>query len=232
MFWEEDDQPQEFQVPDDVVDLAFSIQCRELPVDHLHALGSALCEAAPVLTEDPRVAIHEIHLAGSQNGWERPDPRLGQKLMLSRRTKLHIRVPSELHEQVEQALDGITIDVAGHPLTIGKAKVKKLSRQGTIFARHIVLEPGEEADENAFLLRLAKELQRRGIRVKKALCGITQEIATPEGPLKTRSLLLADLSSEDSVRLQQEGLGSHRHFGCGIFVPHKGIDPVKTAEDE
>ncbi len=232
MFWEDDDKPQEFQVPDDVIDLAFSIQCRELPVDHLYALGSALCEAAPVLTEDPRVAIHEIHLAGSQNGWERPDPQMGQKLVLSRRTKLHIRTPKELRERIEQALDGLTIEVDGHPMTIGKARVKTLSRQGTLFARHIVLEPGEEDDENAFLMRLAKLLQARGIRIKKALCGTIQKIATPEGPLTTRSLLLADLGPEDSVALQQEGLGSHQHFGCGIFLPHKGIEPVKTAEDE
>lgn len=232
MFWEEDDKPQEFQVPDDVADLVFNIQCRELPVDHAYALGTALCEAAPVLTSDPRVAIHEIHLAGSQNGWERPDPQLGQKLMLSRRTKLHVRAPKELHDEIRQALNGAALDVEGHSLTIGDAKLKPLSKQGTIFARHIVLEPGEETDENAFLLRLAKELQAKGIQVKKALCGITQEMQTPEGPLKTRSLLLANLRPEDSVRLQQEGLGSHHHCGCGIFLPHKGIDPVKTAEDE
>lgn len=232
MFWEEDDKPQEFQVPDDVADLVFNIRCRELPVDHACALGTALCDAAPVLTSDPRVAIHEIHLAGSQNGWERPDPKLGQKLILSRRTKLHIRAPKELHEPIQQALNGITVDVQGHSLTIGDAKLKPLSKQGTIFARHIVLEPGEETDENAFLLRLARELQAKGIRVKKALCGITQEIQTPQGPLKTRSLLLANLCPEDSVRLQQEGLGAHRHYGCGIFLPHKGIDPVKTSEDE
>ena len=117
-------------------------------------------------------------------------------------------------------------------MTIGRARVKSLSRQGTLFARHIVLEPGEEDDENTFLMRLARQLQARSIQVKKALCGTTRYIDTPDGSITTRSLLLADLKPEDSVALQQEGLGSHRHFGCGIFLPHKGIDPVKTAKDE
>jgi CRISPR-associated protein Cas6 len=232
MFWQDDDKPQEFQVPDEIVDLAFNIDCRELPVDHAHALGTALCEALPLLGEDERCAIHNIHLAGSQNGWERPDPKLGQKLILSRRTKLTLRVPKELRERIEQTLHGATLDIEGHKLTIGKAKPKPLSKQGTIFARHIVLEEGEEADEDAFLMRVADDLKSRGIRLKKALCGITQEIGTPDGPLLTRSIMLADLRAEDSVRLQQQGLGSHRHLGCGIFLPHKGIEAVKQAEDE
>lgn len=232
MFWQDDDKPQETRVSDDVVDLVFNIQCRELAVDHAHALGKALSEAAPALKEDARCAVHSIHLAGSQNGWERPDPNLGQKLMLSRRTRLIIRVPKALREQVEQALDGANLDIRGDTLSIGKAKQKLLSRQGTIFARHIVLEAGEETDEDRFLMRIAKELQGRGIRIKKALCGIAQEIDTPEGPLKTRSIMLADLSHEESLNLQQEGIGDHKLIGCGIFIPHKGIDAVKKAEDE
>ena len=232
MFWEDDEKPTEYQVPDDVIDLAFDIRCRELAVDHAHALGTAVSEAAPVLREDRRCAVHSIHLAGSQNGWERPDPRLGQKLILSRRTKLLVRVPRELSSQVQQALDGITLDIAGDPLTIGRARTKKLSTQGTIFSRHVVLEPGEERDEERFLMRIAGELRGRGITIKKALCGITQELGTPEGPLQTRSLMIADLATPDSVSLQQQGIGDHGLIGCGIFIPHKGIDPVRTQEDE
>lgn len=232
MFWQDDDAQQEFKVSDDIVDLVFNIECRELPVDHAHSLAAALCDALPLLGEDDRCAIHSIHLAGSQNGWERPDPKLGQKLIPSRRTKLTLRVPGEQRTQIEEALNGVTLDIDGHPLTIGKAKPKKLSKQGTIFARHIALEPGEDTDENAFLMRIVNDLKGRGIRVKKALCGTTQEIETPEGPIKTRSIMMADLTPEESVQLQQSGLGSHRHLGCGIFIPHKGIDAVKKQEDD
>jgi hypothetical protein len=44
--------------------------------------------------------------------------------------------------------------------------------------------------------------------------------------------MLADLSAEESVRIQQEGIGPLRHMGCGIFIPHKGIDAVGKAEDD
>jgi CRISPR/Cas system CSM-associated protein Csm4 (group 5 of RAMP superfamily) len=39
--------------------------------------------------------------------------------------------------------------------------------------------------------------------------------------------MLASLTPDESLRLQQHGLGPHRTMGCGIFIPHKGIDAVK-----
>ena len=232
MFWQDDDKPKSFQVPDDIVDLVFDIQCRELPVDHANNLSRALAELLPQLNQDPRLGVHAVHLAGSQNGWERPDPKLGQKLILSRSTKLTLRVPKEQLQQVQDALHGADLDIDGCALRIGKSKAKKLSSQGTIFSRYVVLEPGEDSDENAFLQRIVAQLGEQGIRVKKALCGMTSSVAGPDGPVQTRSIMIADLRPEESIRLQQEGIGPMRHMGCGIFIPHKGIDAVKKAEDD
>ncbi len=232
MFWQDDTPKQAFRVPDDVVDLLFRIECRELPVDHAHALARALLAALPWLAEEPRIRVHNIHLAGSQNGWERPDPALGQNLILSRRTRLQIRLPKERIARILDELPGRTLEVEGHPLTLGEAKPHPLSAQGTIFSRQIALEPGEQDDEEGFLGRIAETLGGRGIRIRKALCGRTGEIHTPEGGLPVRSLLLADLSPEESVRLQQEGLGPHGLLGCGIFLPHKGIEAVREARQE
>ena len=39
-------------------------------------------------------------------------------------------------------------------------------------------------------------------------------------------------TAEESVRIQQEGIGDMRTMGCGIFIPHKGIDAVRTSEDD
>ena len=232
MFWQEDDRPKSFEVPDDIVDLVFDIQCRELPVDHAHELAVALEALLPQLQQDPRLGVHTVHLAGSQNGWERPDPKLGQKLILSRRTKLTLRVPGEKSQQVQDALQGADLDIGGCSLKIGKSRQKKLSSQGTIFSRYVVLEPGEESDENAFLQRIVSHLAAQGIRVKKALCGMTTEVTGPDGPIQTRSIMIADLRAEESVRLQEQGIGPMRHMGCGIFIPHKGIEAVKKDEDD
>jgi CRISPR-associated protein Cas6 len=232
MFWQEDEQ-REPQVPDDVVDLLFAIECRTLPVDHAYDLSQALLALAPWLGEDERIGVHTVHVAGSQNGWERPDPALGQVLQLSRRTKLTIRAPRERVDRLQAELTGATLEIGGSTLTIGAAKTRALSRQGTIFARYVVLESGEEQDEHQFLSRAAATLAERNIRMRKALCGKTAELGTPDGPVATRSLMLADLQTDESLRLQQQGLGPLRHMGCGIFIPHKGIEAVKKqAEDD
>ena len=229
MFWEEQGEQRAPAQPLDTIDLLFSIDCRELPVDHAHELSAAVLLALPWLAEEPRAAVHLIHVAGSQNGWERPSEEDGQKLCLSKRTKFTLRVPLERLEQAQQ-LTGTSLDIGGHPLRVGKSKTRPLSRLGTIFSRYVVCQPGE--DEDAFLQRVAGELRPQGITMRKALCGKETRLQTPGGPLHTRSLLLADLNPEDSLQLQRFGLGPHRLMGCGIFLPHKGIEAVKKLEDD
>ncbi len=227
MFWQEDDHST--KAISDIVDVLFRIRCRELPVDHVWRLSRALRDAAPWLDEDPLIAIHEIRVAGSQNGWERPDPEAGQQLVLSKRTRMTIRMPRERLEQA-RALDGVTIEIAGNPLTIGDFKTRELSKLRTLFSHHIVSAPDE--DENAFLERISNELSERGIRIRKALCGKPDHIDTPDGPLLTRSLMLADLATDESIELQERGIGEHQKIGCGIFIPHKDIEAVKKITDD
>ncbi len=230
MLWE-DEQTREQQTSSDTVDLAFSMQCRELPVDHLHALSQALEQVLPEMREDG-IGIHEIHIAGSQNGWERPDPSLGQHLMPSRRTRMSLRVPADKADEISRRLQGVTLDIDGCELTVGKPRSRPLASHDTLYARHVLMREDEKDDENLFLQRMAEELATQGIRIRKALCGKGSYIDTPEGPLPTRSLMIADLSPADSLKLQQEGLGEHQHLGCGLFLPMKGIQRVESPGDD
>jgi CRISPR-associated protein Cas6 len=229
MFWEEDNANQRPELPDDVVDLLFSIDCRELPVDHAYSLSRAIRDELPWLEDEARAAVHTIHVAGSQNGWERPAHDGDQLLILSRRTKLTLRVPVERLEDAARLTDR-KLDLGGFPLKIGKSKTRPLTKQGTLFSRYVVCQAGEE--EHDFLRRMATELAAMGIPMKKALCGKETALRTPDGLVHTRSLLLANLSLEHALLLQRLGLGPHRLMGCGIFLPHKGIDPVKKQGDD
>jgi len=231
MFWTEEKRPADFAVPDDVVDVVFNIDCRELPVDHAHSLSEAIRAAAPWIGEDGRVGIHTVHVAGSQNGWERPAHGTETRLLLSRRTKLTIRAPKDVVERLTQDLSGAVLDVGGCRLAVREARTRLLSKQGTLQARYVVAESLDETDD-AFLRRIARELGALDIRVRRALCGRTNLLATPAGPVATRSLMLADLAPDEAVRLQRHGLGPLRHMGCGLFIPHKGIDSVRGAEDD
>lgn len=223
-YWQEESPEQAPSVPDDVVDVLFSLKCRALPVDHAEPLAQALLDAAPWISQEPCCGIHSIHVAGSQNGWQRPDADTGQPLILSRRTKLGIRVPKARVPELRAALEHRDFDIAGNPLHLETGKERALSRETTIFARHVCCQ--NSTSEGDFLAWAAAALAELDIKIRKALCGKAITLSTSAGPLPTRGLMLADLSLEESVRLQQQGLGPHRELGCGLFIPHKGIDPV------
>jgi CRISPR-associated protein Cas6 len=227
MYWQEDDSENPNEVPEDVVDVLFAVDCKRLPVDHAYALSAALKNALPWIADDPAVGVHTVHVAGSQNGWERPEHGTDRHLILSRRTKLAVRVPKARMDDLIEDLRGKTLDIAGCRLSVGEGKPRPLSKETTLFARYVVSRPGD--DEDRFLTWAADELNGLGIRVRKALCGKETPLETPSGILPTRSLMLANLSPQESLRLQEQGLGPHRDMGCGIFIAHKGIDAVKKS---
>jgi len=144
-------------------------------------------------------------------------------LQISRRTRLILRLPVERLGDA-RALTGRALDVAGHRLTVGEASERPLSNLTTIFARYIVA--GEAESEEGFLKAMHTALHVMGITPKKMLCGIEHRLRTPDGPLRTRSLMVAELSPDESRRLQEQGLGSFRHLGCGLLLPHKGIQEL------
>lgn len=224
MFWQEenDEDSDQFVVPDDVVDIQFSISCKSLPVDHAHALSRAVSEALPWFEQEQQSGLHLIHVADSGNGWERPEGE-GEMLYLSRRTKLTLRVPQHRVED-SKALSGQKLEVEGNEMEVGKSHVRLLATATTLYARYVaVLDP--EQSEDDFLAGVVDELKQSGVRFKKVLCGKENTFATPDGPLMTRSLMVADLSLADAVRLQETGVGHHRYkkLGCGLFIPHKTV---------
>lgn len=229
MFWNEDETAETPQTPEDIVDVLFAIECRRLPVDHAYRLSAALQAAVPWLAEEPGLGVHSIHVAGSQNGWERPEQGPDAVLMLSRRTRLTIRAPRHRADALIGSLPGSRLNVAGEPFAIGAGKIRPLSQETTLFARYVASATEIEEDEEDFLASAARALDEMAIQVRKALCGKTTSLLGPSGTLRTRSLMLAGLTRDESLRLQQQGLGPHRLIGCGIFIPHKGIDPVKQS---
>jgi CRISPR-associated protein Cas6 len=224
MFWQETHEEAR-AVPDDVVDIVYQIDCRALPVDHAWALSQAVRTVLPWLEEEPSAGVHPIHVADSGNGWMRPESA-GDLLCLSRRTKLVLRVP-RLRIDAAQTLVGRQLDVAGHALRVDKASVRPLSALTTIFSRYVVSAEG--LDETAFLQAALREMEAFGVRPKKMLCGMEKVIATPDRPVHTRSLMLTELKQQESVTLQQHGLGPLRHLGCGLFIPHKDMKDLGQA---
>jgi len=226
VYWHEENDPNEiYQVPDDVFDVMFKLTGNQLAVDHAQSLAQAVCAK---LTDDTQsqIGIHQVRVAESGNGWSRPGTG-GEFLQLSRRTKLVLRVNQDVYEDVLQ-LTGSELEIDGQLLKVGVSAVKKLTSITTLFSHGIVCNDAQS--ETEFLADIAATLQQMEIKVKKMICGMTHSIRSDSGSVFTRALMVANLTPEESVLLQQRGIGEGRLIGCGLFVPHRGIDAVFTAQ--
>ena len=230
MLWEEDKKDQPFVVPDDVADLVFKIDCKQITLDHAHDLSHALMKVLPWLVDEDKAGVHMIHGASTGNGWQRPEAKDGESFIyLSHRSKMHLRMPKNRYEDVK-ALIGKTISVAGNDITFGEYQIKPLTSLGTLFSRYILLLNNESEDQ--LIQRVADEMKSMGITLKKALCGTGGEFILPEGKVHTASMMVADLDPEEAVILQQYGIGEGRKMGFGLFIPHKGIKPVGDMSEQ
>ena len=227
LFWREADESEtSFQVSDEVYDLVFSLRGSKLEIDHAFVLAEALKSRLAAET-CARIGVHGVHMAASGNGWTRPQ-QSDTEMPLSRRARLAIRLQRKDHEEVAGISDQ-TLQLGGQQLQIGASSMRKLSSMASLYARAICCDPDQSEPE--FLAQVAGDLQRLNIKVTRMICGRSGEIRSKRGILFTRALLVADLKPEASVRLQQQGLGEARLLGCGLFVPHRGIDPVYTAQE-
>jgi len=210
-----------------MTDVIFKIECQSLPVDHAAALSQSLCANLDWLKDSPNAGIHPIHVAGSQNGWQRPESS-EQPLLLSKRTRLKVRVDTALSEKLINSLKNTTHHVDQHPLKILDGRLMPIQPVATLFSRYTVYlqDQTNAADESVFEQQVIAQCERIGFTPTKILCGRSNTISFKGENISVRSVMLADVPVENSVVLQETGLGDLRLIGCGIMIPHKDTGAV------
>jgi len=232
------DPPQDSSpAPASWTDAVFKISCARLPVDHAYELSEAIASLAPWLFDAPGGGVHPIHLAGSQNGWERPASSTGDELILSKRTRLTVRVNVSEYTQLIDALTDQTLRVGNCDLTILQAREKPLAVSPTLYARHVYFDNlsddgvDDSAGEAQFIERVLECFSREGFAPTRLLTGKRQSINYGGRQIATRSLLIDSVQPERSLQLQCAGIGDNRMMGCGILIPHKSTAAVHQPEN-
>ena len=211
---------------DEVVDAAFAIECRSLPVDHAYALSEAIQAALPWFAGEPQAGMHTVHGAASGAGWQRPEGE-DAVLQLSHRTRLVLRLPESRLEDAA-ALSGQTLDVGGFPMMVGRLTPRPLLRIASLFSRSVIFEGSD--DEAAFLASATAALGALGVETSTMLCGRDVTLSTPQRSYRTRSLMVTVGAPAQSLALQRHGLGEARKLGCGLFIPHKDVGDLRRAK--
>jgi CRISPR-associated protein Cas6 len=199
-----------------VVDLSFELLGRTIPVDHGYSLFSALCEIVPALHGDRRVGVHPIRGRQSAPG----------VLTLAKGSRLTIRLPSE-EIAPYIAVAGQALDLGGHHVQVRIPRVEALRPSANLAARlvtfrHALTPEAIEADARRDLARMKIAATPQFVpatRPRFAGQPLRRVMRVKDRRIVGYALRVFGLTAEESIRLQEEGLGGRRRMGCGVFVP-------------
>lgn len=195
----------------DAVDVAFELEGKNLGGDYSFALMREIARHLPWIGSEPEAGIHPIRAARTDAG----------ALMLPRRAKLVLRIPLR-RAQESMAMCGQDLNVGGHGLKVGAAKVRQLLPVGTLYA-HMVIAAND--DEQGFMNDVAASL--RALQAScELVCGKRRIMRSGTEELTGYSLMLHGLGPAHSILVQRVGLGDNRMLGCGVFVGHKSVAAV------
>ena len=190
------------------VDLAFRLNGTVVPVDHGYALYAALSQVVPEIHQATDIGVQPIRGIYSGDG----------KLQLSDSSRLVLRLPdAAIHPYLKLA--GKRLKVGEDPLSIGVPEVRMLLPVVRLRARLVTIKGFLQEDE--FLAAAMRQLQSLHVTCETRL-GQRRTFRIKEKQVVGFDVTVGELSAQDSVRLQEHGLGGRRKMGCGMFVPLEG----------
>jgi CRISPR-associated protein Cas6 len=196
---------------DEIVDLVFALRGRAIALDYADGLWRELGRRLPWLQDDDALGVHP--LAGVSRG--------DTEIYLTRRARLSLRLRRGVCEAAA-GLSGARLDLGGEVDVVGAPSLRSLQPTKVLYSSFVTFG---ETDEVRFLASCREALAgigvagdmlvgkaRRGGEVERERCGF--------------SLMVHGLKDDESLRLQEAGIGGGRKRGCGIFIPHKDFASV------
>jgi CRISPR-associated protein Cas6 len=177
-----------------------------------------LCGIVPEAHANRRLGVHPIR-------GRRDAPGL---LTLLPGSRLRLRVPSE-EIAPYLAVAGSMLDLGGHRVRVGIPAVESLTPSARLASRMVTIR--NALDPERFLDSVRREMEAISIVGLPTLVPVPVTAASHAGEPTRRvvrvcgkrvvgyALRVAGLTAEESIRLQENGLGGRRRMGCGVFVP-------------
>ncbi|MFA6903846.1 MAG: type I-MYXAN CRISPR-associated protein Cas6/Cmx6 [Gallionellaceae bacterium] len=190
----------------EMVDVVFDLNGSTVPASYPFILWSELLRCLPWLGETGNIGVHPLRGSAS-----------GDNILLSRRTKLILRLPAERAAEA-YSLSGQQLNIDGNVLIVGQARDRPLQAATTLHSYIVESKLGEVE----FLADMKQKLQAMNIPCN-LICDKYRKINDGNNSLSGFGLVLHDLKPAASLHIQRAGLGGSRYLGCGIFVPFKSI---------
>ena len=203
------------------VDLAFPLLgAKPIPADHGYQLYASLSRMLPEVHQTNGIGIHPIR--GSQIG--------NRQLSLNDRSRLVLRAATDLIGQLI-GLAGKQLDIAGRSVRVGVPQVWTLRPAQALRSRLVVIKvAGVDASEltaETFLSASRKQLVALAVSDQVILSippsrdGTTplrRTLRIKDKEVVGYEVIIEGLTAEESLDIQENGIGGRRHMGCGVFV--------------
>jgi len=213
-----------------IINLVFPItKGKELAADHNYHLHAALSKQFPIFNQLEGLAINTISGIPDKQG----------KIALTPSSKLYLRLPVEAIQQI-YPLAGQKLQIGEHSIQLGNPELQPLEPITTLKARLVTIKGYTEMD--AFLEATKRQLNALGIKANVGICANDQgepkrlTLKINKANVKRSytivgfSVVVSDLTIDDSIKLQVHGLGGKRRLGCGVFYPNVPVYQTKRGQ--
>lgn len=210
---------------EEYIDLTFKLSGAPIPLDNGYIIYSALCRICPPLHDLNTVGIHPIAGIPANNNY----------LKLTHQSHLKIRIHHQQIPLIYPYLTGQTFEIGQKSYQLNIPDYQPLVSSESLYSRLVVIKGYQDATT----FQEAVKRQLNNLNVEGNIELLTRYDGTPqrrqltitkqEKSFKIRGfgVKISQLDLEDSLTLQEQGIGGKRKMMCGVFVP-----ATRTKEDE
>jgi len=206
------------------IDVSFRIDGEKMPADHGYQTLSAISRLVPSIHSDSTCGIFPVNGVNIGNRF----------ILLNERSRLVFRLS---HEKLPELLKlaGKKILISECQLRIGIPEVFALKPSSHLKSRLVTIKGFMEPEP--FLEAAVRQLSEMGINGKPALAlrasqrsasaetscqYIRRTLRVKDKEIVGYAMIVESLTAEESILLQEKGIGGRRRMGCGLFLPYKG----------
>jgi len=202
---------------EEYLDLTFKLKGAPIPLDNGYIIYSALSRICSPLHELNSVGIHPIAGIPISNNF----------LEITEQSRIKIRIHHQQIPLIYPYLTGQAFKICQETYQLNIPDYKPLISSESLYSRLVLIKGFQEP--TAFIDAVKRQLDSLEIRGKIDL--LTRQDGTPqrrqltivkqEKRFKVRGfgVKISELSPEDSLTLQEQGIGGKRKMMCGVFVP-------------
>lgn len=193
-----------------MIDLHFQVQGETIRVDHGYALFSVISHCLEKEWFHDATGVRLALIRGKYIG--------NGQLRLEPYSRLTLRLPPEKAD-VYSKLIGRELDLDGHKIWIGGPSSEELIPSAVLYSHIVTTRNG--LHEARFSAEVRRQLNKKGCQ-GNIIVGRRRIFSIHSKKVVGYSLLISGLTAQESMVLQEQGVGGRRKMGCGFFLPWEG----------